>query len=325
MTMAHSTEMASARGTDHDEYATIGFPHPGSAPKGEGDQGVRWATSNALIPASAGIGLRSAHYREVVDGHPPVSWFEVHSENYFGRGGAPIFYLEKVRADYLVSLHGVGLSLGSTDPLDVVHLKRLKALIERIEPGLVSEHLSWGSYAGKYLNDLIPLPCTEEALAHVVERIQQVQDFLGRRILIENPSSYLEYRSSVIPESTFLVEAARRSGCGILLDVNNVYVSCCNHGWDACGYLRAIPARLVDELHLAGHTLNRFAGGEILIDTHNKPVCAAVWRLYRYALQRLGPRPTLIEWDADLPSLHTLVAEAEKAEALMEAVHERAA
>ena len=281
--------------------------------------------ARATIPALAGIGLRSLHYREVVDSHPPVGWFEVHSENYFGKGGAPLFYLDKVRTDYPVSLHGVGLSLGSTDPLDAVHLEKLKALAGRIEPGLVSEHLSWGSSGRAYLNDLLPLPYTEESLSHIVNRISLVQDFLGRRILIENPSSYLEYAHSTLPESEFLVETARRSGCGILLDVNNVYVSCRNHGWDAIAYLQGIPVGLVEEIHLAGHTLNQFEGGEILIDTHNRPVCDEVWRLYEYSLQRLGPHPTLIEWDTDIPPLQILLDEARKADQFMEASYERAA
>jgi uncharacterized protein (UPF0276 family) len=281
--------------------------------------------ARAAIPALAGIGLRPQHYVEVVDSRPPVGWFEVHSENYFGKGGAPLFHLEKVRADYPVSLHGVGLSLGSADPLDALHMEKLKSLVGRIEPGLVSEHLSWGSFGGVHLNDLIPLPYTEEALSHFVDRIQRAQEFIGRRILIENPSSYLEYTHSTLPESEFLVEVARRSGCGILLDVNNVYVSCRNHGWDAVAYLQGVPAGLVEEIHLAGHTLNQFEGGEILIDTHNRPVCDEVWQLYEYILQRLGPRPTLIEWDADIPPLQILLDEAGKADALMEASHERAA
>jgi len=281
--------------------------------------------AHATVPALAGIGLRSQHYGEVVDFHPPVGWFEVHSENYFGKGGIPHFYLEKVRADYPVSLHGIGLSLGSTDPLDAVHLEKLKALVVRIEPDLVSEHLSWGSFGGAYLNDLIPLPYTEESLSHIVNRITQVQDFLGRRILIENPSSYLEFAHSTLTESEFLVETARHSGCGILLDVNNVYVSCSNHGWDTMDYLRGIPAGLVEEIHLAGHTLNQFEGGEILIDTHNRTVCDEVWQLYEYTLQRLGPRPTLIEWDTDIPPLQILLDEARKADQLMGDSYARAA
>lgn len=277
------------------------------------------------IPASAGIGLRSLHYSEVLANHPPVAWFEVHSENYFGRGGAPVFYLEKIRADYPASLHGVGMSLGSVDTLDIQHLKQLKTLIERIEPGLISEHLSWNSFGGAFLNDLAPLAYTKEALFHLVERISRVQDYLGRQILIENPSSYLEYQQSTFSEHAFLAEVSRRSGCGILLDVNNVFVSCRNHGWNIFEYLRGMPGNRVMEIHLAGHTVNRVSDREILIDTHNWPVCAQVWQLYQTALRLIGPRPTLIEWDADLPPLQTLVEEAGKADALLEVSYERAA
>jgi len=281
--------------------------------------------ASATIPALAGIGLRPPHYQGLVDSRPSVGWLEVHSENYFGRGGAPLFYLEKLRGHYPVSLHGVGLSLGSTDPLDRLHLQRLKDLAARIEPSLVSEHLSWSSIEGAYLNDLIPLPYTEEALDHLVNRIRQTQDFLGRRILIENPSSYLAFTHSTLSEPDFLVETAHRADCGILLDVNNVYVSCRNHGWNAVEYLNCIPAEKVEEIHLAGHSLNRFAGGEILIDTHDHPVCEAVWHLYEQALDRFGPCPTLVEWDTNLPSLETLVGEAIKANELLEAHYAKAA
>lgn len=283
------------------------------------------AGASAAIPASAGIGLRSAHHRAVIETRPAVGWFEVHSENYLGQGGAPLYYLERVRADYPLSLHGVGLSLGGTDPLDYALLARLKALAARMEPALVSEHLSWSGCEGVYLNDLLPLPYTEEALQNLTARVCEVQDCLGRRLLLENPSSYLEYGHSTIPEQEFLVAAARSSGCGILLDVNNLHVSCSNHGWDAVDYLAAIPGELVGEIHLAGHALNRCIGGTILIDTHDRPVCDAVWRLYEYALQCLGPRPTLIEWDSDLPPLETLLDEVAKADARLEACYARAA
>jgi uncharacterized protein (UPF0276 family) len=261
----------------------------------------------------------------VLDSHPPIAWFEVHSENYFGRGGAPLFYLEKIRADYPVSLHGVGMSLGSVDPLDRQHLKQLKTLIERIEPGLVSEHLSWSSFGGIFFNDLAPLPYTKEALCHLVERISKVQDYLGRQMLIENPSSYLEYQQSTFSENGFLAEVSRRSGCGILLDINNVFVSCCNHGWNAIEYLHGIPVERVGEIHLAGHTINRVSDREILIDTHNRPVCELVWQLYQATLRLMGPRPTLIEWDADLPPLQTLVEEAGRADSFLEVSFEQAA
>lgn len=261
-----------------------------------------------------------------MDVHPAIGWFEVHSENYFAKGGLPLFQLERIRIDYPISLHGVGMSLGSVDPLDRAHLRQLKGLIERIEPGLVSEHLSWSSFGGAYLNDLAPMPYTGESLAHMIGRIQAAQDTLGRQILIENPSSYLEFKYSNYTESEFIAELSRRSGCGILLDVNNVYVSCRNHGWNAQAYLQDIPSERVMEIHFGGHSANEWAGGRILIDTHDHPVCEEVWRLYQSALWLMGPKPTLIEWDAELPELSVLLEEAGKADAcLKEAQHERAA
>ena len=276
------------------------------------------ARVTAPIPARAGIGLRAEHYREVVATRPAVGWFEVHSENYFGDGGAPHHYLEQVRRDYPLSLHGVGLSLGSADELNRTHLEKLKALIQRYEPGLVSDHLSWSSVDGRYLNDLLPLPYTGESLRHVAAHVSAAQDFLGREILIENPSSYLQYRHSDMGEAEFLAELSVRSGCGILLDVNNIYVSASNHGFDAQAYLRAIPPTRVREIHLAGHTVNRYPEGEILIDTHNARVCDAVWALYRDTLTHVGRVPVLIEWDTDLPALSVLLDEARKAEAIQE-------
>ncbi|MDQ2695593.1 MAG: DUF692 domain-containing protein [Pseudomonadota bacterium] len=273
------------------------------------------------IPARAGIGLRAGHYAAVLETRPPVGWLEVHSENYFGDGGRPLHYLEQIRAHYPLSLHGVGLSIGSTDPLSTAHLDRLKGLIHRFQPALVSEHLSWSSAGGRYLNDLLPLPYTEEALEHMVARVQAVQDYLDRQILIENVSSYLQYDASTIPEWEFVAELARRAGCGLLLDVNNIYVNACNHGFDAAAYLRAIPRPAVQEIHLAGHTVKRFADAELRIDTHNQRVCADVWDLYRQAVGRLGPIPTLIEWDTDLPPLEVLVDEARRADAILEPRH----
>lgn len=270
----------------------------------------------APIPARAGIGLRAPHYREVLESLPAVGWLEVHSENYFGDGGAPLDYLERARHHYPISLHGVGLSLGSTDALDRAHLHRLKRLIERFEPGLVSEHLCWCSIDGRHLNDLLPLPYTEEALAHIAARIGVVQETLGRRILIENLSSYVQFRHSTIPEWEFVAAVADRADCHILLDVNNVYVSSRNHAFDPFDYLHAIPRGRVHEMHLAGHTVKQQPEGEILIDTHNAPVCEDVWALYGEALRRFGRLPTLIEWDSDLPELGVLVGEAYKADRL---------
>jgi uncharacterized protein (UPF0276 family) len=287
--------------------------------------GHREPTVGGAIPASAGIGLRASHYRDVVATAPRIGWLEVHSENYFGAGGPPLYYLDKVRADYPVSLHGVGLSLGSADPLEEGYLARLKGLIERAQPGLVSDHLAWCSVDGRYLNDLLPVPYTEEVLAYVAERVARVQDYLGRRILIENPSSYLEYRRSTIPEWAFLAQLARRSGCGILLDINNLYVSAHNHGFDPHAYLRGIPAEAVEELHLAGHTVKPLKKGAVLIDSHDRPVAALVWTLFAAAVERFGTRPTLIEWDTDLPALSVLLDEAAKADRILESYHALAA
>jgi uncharacterized protein (UPF0276 family) len=280
----------------------------------------------SLIPAQAGIGLRTGHYQDMLDTWPAIGWLEVHPENYFAAGGKPRRVLEQVRTRYPLSLHGVGLSLGSTDPLSSAHLAKLKDLIARFEPALVSEHVSWGSVSGRHHHDLLPLPYTEEVLTHLVSRVQQVQDYLGRQILVENASSYLEYSDSTLPEWEFVAELAQRAGCGLLLDVNNLYVNACNHSFDAAVYLAAIPPALVQEIHLAGFVVNRFDDGELLIDAHSRPVWPAVWALYRQALARFGPRPTLIEWDSELPPLAVLLAEAAQAERLLaEVQHARAA
>ena len=277
------------------------------------------------IPARAGIGLRAPHVRELLERQPKVAWLEVHSENYFAPGGRAMAELDAVRRDYPLSLHGVGLSLGSTDPLDEVHLGKLTLAIERFAPALVSEHLCWTSSSGSHFHDLLPLPYTEEALAHVASRIALVQERLGRRILVENVSSYLEFEHSNIPEWEFLREVATRSGCGILLDVNNIYVSAMNHGFDPRVYIDSIPARDVGEIHLAGHVCNEVGGGSILIDSHSRPVSDPVWDLYDYTLAVTGPKPTLIEWDSELPSLDGLLAEAAKAGIHLERRHAAAA
>jgi hypothetical protein len=261
---------------------------------------------------------------EILETRPALGWVEVHSENYFGRG-IPRHYLERIRKDYPVSLHGVGLSVGSTDALSRNHLAALRDLIADIDPLFVSEHLSWSSVGGRYLNDLLPLPCTEEALVHVIARVNEIQERLGRQMLIENISSYLQFAESAIPEWEFLAELANRSGCAVLLDVNNIFVSATNHGFDAHRYLQAIPVRAVREMHLAGFTRKTFEGGEILIDTHNRRVVPEVWRLYEAAVARFGAVPTLIEWDSDLPPLAVLLDEARRAQAIMETHHARAA
>jgi uncharacterized protein len=266
------------------------------------------------IPAKAGIGLRAQHYRELLDTLPGIGWLEAHSENYFGAGGPPLYFLEQLRSRYPLSLHGVGLSLGSTDSLNLDHLGKLKSLIKRFEPDLVSEHLVWSSVAGRYLNDLLPLPYTEQALQHVCERIAATQEFLGRQILVENVSSYLQFEASDIPEWEFLAEVYLRTGCGILLDVNNIYVNSVNHRFDALDYLQAVPVEAVQEIHLAGFEHY----DDILIDTHGKPVYPQVWDLYRQAVHRFGRVPTLIEWDTNIPDLSVLLGEARKADAILE-------
>jgi uncharacterized protein (UPF0276 family) len=277
------------------------------------------------IPHSAGIGLRAEHYRALLDSLPRVGWLEVHSENYFGDGGKPLHYLALLREHYPLSMHGVGLSLGSTDPLNSDHLNRLKRAIAMFDPWFVSDHLSWSSVGDHYLNDLVPLPYTEEALTHLCERVDKVQELLGRELLVENVSSYLRYTHSSIPEWEFLAAVSQRTGCGILLDVNNVYVNACNHGFDPAIFVRALPSTAVRELHLAGFTRNRFDGGEILIDTHNRRVSEAVWALYRATLELIGARPTLIEWDTDLPELEVLLDEARTAQRLLDKTREIAA
>jgi len=233
--------------------------------------------------------------------------------------------LDRIRANYPLSLHGVGLSIGSAGPLAQEHLTKLGQLVDRIEPCLVSEHLCWGAAGGYHLNDLLPLPFTEEALDHMAERITEVQDFLGRQILIENVSSYMEFKESTIPEWEFLAAVAARSGCGILLDINNIYVSANNHGFRATDYLDAIPVDKVGEMHLAGHSVQVYDDPTVLVDTHDAPVCDDVWALFEAALRRFGTRPTLIEWDSDLPALTTLLDEANKAQEMMDKAHELAA
>jgi uncharacterized protein (UPF0276 family) len=273
---------------------------------------------SSAIPAKAGIGLRFRHHQPVLDTRPAVAWFEVHTENYMGGGSAPQ-YLDTIRRDYPVSLHGVGLSLGSAEGLDAAHLARVRSVVERVEPGLVSEHLSWSVAGGTYLADLLPLPMTEESLSVVCRHVDEIQASLRRRILVENPSTYLRFRHSTIPEWEFLTQVAQRTGCGILCDVNNIYVSACNHGWDAMTYLAALPPAAIGEIHLAGHSVRQLDNGRMLrIDDHGSRVAPDVWALYREALRRFGPVPTLIEWDTDVPPVETLMEEAAMAEAALE-------
>jgi uncharacterized protein (UPF0276 family) len=269
------------------------------------------------LPTEAGLGLRAPHVRHVLAERPRVPWFEVHSENYFAEGGPALAALDRVRADYPVALHGVGMSLGSTDPLSHEHLAKLDILIQRVEPALVSEHLCWSGVAGRHFNDLLPLPFTDEALAHVCVRVAEVQDFLGREIAVENISSYVAFAESAMPEWEFVAAVLRKTGCRLLLDVNNVYVNAVNHGFDADAYLAAMPGEAIAEIHLAGFD----ATGPCLIDTHSARVAPEVWALYRRTIARIGPRPTLIEWDLDLPEFAVLEAEAATAQVILADCH----
>ena len=259
-----------------------------------------------------GVGLRTEHYDHITATWPRVDWFEAISENFMDSGGRPLHVLEQVRRRYPVALHGVSLSIGSTDPLDRGYLARLKALADRIEPAIVSDHLCWTGVEGENLHDLLPLPFTEEAIRHIAGRIEQVQEFLGRRILLENVSTYVTARHSTMPEWEFVTEIATLSGCGILLDLNNIYVNAFNHQFDPNTYLAHIPGELVGQFHLAGHT----DMGTYLFDTHSRPVIEPVWALYRMALQRWGQVTTLIEWDDDIPPFPRLAEEADKARAI---------
>lgn len=273
------------------------------------------------IPAGAGIGLRFPHHEAVAATRPAVAFLEVHAENYFG-GGRVRECLRDLRRDYPLSVHGVGLSLGSAGELDERHLTHLTALVNSLQPALVSEHLSWSIGNGHYLADLLPLPMSEEALQVLCRHIEQVQERLGRRILIENPSTYVQLAQSSIPEWEFIAELAARTGCGVLCDVNNIFVSASNHGWDPQRYIDALPPHMVGEIHLAGHAIRTLPDGtQVRIDTHGARVSAEVWSLYRYALRRFGPRPTLIEWDTDIPPLQTLLDEAEIAAVALVASH----
>ena len=258
-----------------------------------------------------GIGLRAPHYAEVLRARPALGFLEVHAENFFAGGGPALAWLERFRAAYPLSFHGVGLSLGSADPPDARHLARLAALVERFEPRFVSEHLSWSAAGGRHANDLLPLPFTREAAALLAARIGAVQDLLGRRILVENVSSYV-HLGGTMPEWEFVAEVARASGCLLLLDVNNVHVNAANHGFDARRYLEALAPGTVGEIHLAGHERS----GRLLVDTHAARVAPEVWDLYAAAVARFGPVPTLVEWDACLPPLAVLLEEVDRARAI---------
>lgn len=273
---------------------------------------------NAALPAAGGIGLKAEHYRALLETAPPLGFLEIHAENYMGAGGPPHRYLTALRERYPVSLHGVGLSIGGLSPLDRAHLDRLKALVSRYEPGLFSEHLAWSTHDTGYLADLLPLPYTDATLALVCDHIDQTQEHLQRQMLLENPSSYLGFAESTWDEPGFITEVARRTGCGLLLDVNNVFVSARNLGFTPESYLDAYPLALVQEIHLAGHDMVREAGGgTLLIDAHGSAVAEDVWSLYAAVTARRGALPTLIERDANVPALDVLLAEAVRAEAIM--------
>ena len=261
---------------------------------------------------AVGIGLRAPHYAQLLERRPALGFVEAHSENFFCDGGAPLDWLERIRAHYELSLHGVGLSLGSCDPLDRAHLARLKSLVERFEPALVSEHLSWSSFGGLHANDLLPLPFTEEAIDHVAGRIRQAQDFLGRELLVENISAYVRLGPSPMAEWEFVSAVAERADCRLLLDVNNVWVNASHHGFDPDRYLRGIDPARVGQIHLGGFEPTP----EGLIDTHGRAVSEEVWALQARAVARFGPRPTLIEWDTDIPPLDVLLGEAARARSM---------
>jgi uncharacterized protein len=283
------------------------------------------ANSSGPVPAGAGIGLRSAHHESLVRERPAVGWIEVHTENYFHDGGPHLAALERARELYPLSLHGVGMGLGSVEPLDRAHVARVARAIARFEPALVSEHACWGSHGGEHFNDLLPLPYTDEAVVHLADRVAQVQDLLGRQILVENLSCYLSYSSSRLTEWEFLAAVVERSGCGLLLDVNNAYVNSVNVGLDARAFIDGLPVGAVQEIHLAGHTRRQVGDRTILLDDHGSRVPEHVWSLYEYAIRRFGTVPTLIEWDTNLPELSVLADEAARAQARMEDVRGLAA
>jgi hypothetical protein len=266
----------------------------------------------------AGAGLKPEHQRHVLEARPDVGWFEVHAENYMGAGGPPHHFLERVRALYPLSVHGVGLSIGSANGMAPGHLGRLKSVVDRYQPFVVSEHLAWSTHDGTFLNDLLPLPYTEATLALVACHVDEAQMVLGRRILIENPSTYLRFDGEEMPETEFLRALARRSGCGLLLDINNVVVSAANHGFDPRAYLERFPHEHVGEIHLAGHAVLESDGDALFVDTHDRTISPEVWSLFRDVIARRGGRPTLIEWDSDVPAWPDLEAEVHQAQSILD-------
>lgn len=274
--------------------------------------------SQADMPShEAGVGLRGPHYEDFTNTRPDAGWIEVHPENFFG-GGLHRHYLSKAREDYALSLHAVGLSLGSDQRVKQDHINQIKELIDIFAPFQVSDHASWSASGNAHLNDLLPLPYTHETVARLSDNIDIVQNAFGRSILLENPSSYISYAIDEMDEPSFMNMIAQKSGCGILLDINNIFVQSRNHGFDPFEYMDTINPVYVGEMHLAGHISEEFEGGSILIDTHSQPVCEDVWDLYRYAINRFGPVHTLIEWDAELPPLNVLMDEVRSAQSIID-------
>ncbi len=274
---------------------------------------------NTLTPIpsdSVGVGLRSLHYEEILETKPEIDWFEIHPENYFC-GGVHKYFLDKIADHYPLSMHAVGLSLGSESDVNTAHLAQLKTLVDRYDPVLVSDHIAWSASGNAHLNDLLPLPYTEESLRRVVRNIDQVQNALGRRILVENPSTYIAFKDNDMSEAQFMNAVCKAAGCGMILDINNIYVQGHNHGINAQDYLNEINGNHVGEIHLAGHIEKDFGAHSLLIDTHNRAICDAVWDLYAYTIQHVARAPTLIEWDADVPPITALLDEASKARAIL--------
>lgn len=279
----------------------------------------RRPANSGKLPLRAGVGLKAQHYNDILIEQPDIGWFEVHPENYMGAGGPPHHYLTRIREQYPLSLHGVGLSIGGAELPSAAHLEKLRHLLDRYQPQSFSEHLAWSSHEAGYFNDLLPLPLNEETLATVTRHIDHVQHSLGHRMLLENPSTYITFEESSMDEIDFLTEVAESTGCGLLLDVNNVFVSTTNHQRDAEDYIDRFPMHYVGEIHLGGHAPDKDdLGNPLLIDAHDRAVDHAVWQLYERAIRRAGPLPTLLEWDNDVPDWATLFAEAQRAEDILD-------
>ncbi len=273
------------------------------------------------LPNRPGVGYKPQHFTAIMQNASPVEWLEIHAENYMGDGGRPLAQLRHLAEKFPISVHGVGLSIGGKDPLDVNHLKRLKHLCDWLNPASFSEHLAWSTHEGHYLNDLIALPYTEETVTCVADHVAQVQDVLGRKMLLENPSSYLAFAESTLSEVDFLAEVVERTGCGLLLDINNVFISATNQKTSAIGYIDSFPLEHVGEFHLGGHDEDMDDAGDLLlIDSHGREVVDSVWALFDYTLGKSGPRPALIEWDANVPEWPELAAEATRAAQILDKI-----